>query len=290
MAIRSLSDVYSAFDAGRVHVQRFYKTASTTGDGQWIDWSYASGQPAYDARIGTALAFNPFVAARNDAIHFPGIGAGQERRILEVTLHTIAGGTNQATLSAQLYDLIGVYPLIDGDSTDEQILDNSNPLPRYADGSGIVAVLVNHVAPMLAAADGVMTYVDANGAPQSHAIRVALTGQNKVASAVAGGGGNGAACSLGMSALGGGVRQINSIQFSAAPGGLFAIYLIRPLMKIHNNDGLLTAEKTPTEKSFANAGLNMPRVYDGAHLGFFVMPNGGGRSVSMFGDVTFIWG
>ena len=290
MTIRNLGDVYSAVDAGRIHIQRFYKTASTTGDGQWIDWAYASGQPAYDARIGTALAFNPFVASRNDAIYFPGIDSAHERRILEITLHTIAGGASQATLSAQVYDLLGVYPLIDGDSTDEQLLDNALTLPRYADGAGVVAVLVNHVAPMLAAANGVMTYVDAAGVDRTSSIRVALTGQNKAASAIAGGGGAGAACPLGMGTVGGGVRRINSIQFAAAPGGLFAVYLLKPLMTIHNNDGLLTAEKTPTEKAFTASGLRMPRVYDGAHLGFFIMPNGGGRSVSMFGDITFIWG
>jgi hypothetical protein len=62
-------------------------------------------------------------------------------------------------------------------------------------------------------------------------------------------------------------------------------------MTLTNNDGNLVAEKIWTEKcSCAHNAWQMPRVYDGAHLGFFFMPNGGARTVSIFGDMTFIWG
>ena len=55
MPIRNLSDTVAAYEAGRFHVQRFYKGANATaGDTRWHDWSFAAGQPAYDARIGVA--------------------------------------------------------------------------------------------------------------------------------------------------------------------------------------------------------------------------------------------
>lgn len=289
MAIRSAGDIALAELEGRWHVQRFFKNASTTGDGQWIDWAYASGQPAFDARIGEALAFNPFVAAGNDAIWFPGMAPGNERRIVSITLTTIAGGTGQIACSAWLYDLLGVYPLIDGDSTDEQVLDNTLTLPRYTDGSTVVCAVVNHVAPQLAAADGVISYTDSAGIERvGQPIRLALTGQNKVASALAGGG---AAASIGLSLPGGGVRQVNSIQFSTAPGGLYSLYMLRLLTPIANHDGNATADKIATERDMCSFNAwQMPRVYDGAHLGFFFMPSGSNRSVAMFGDVTFAWG
>lgn len=44
---------------------------------------------------------------------------------------TIASGASQLTTDGILYDLLGVYPLIDGDSTDEQVMTNDSPLPRY---------------------------------------------------------------------------------------------------------------------------------------------------------------
>lgn len=292
MPIRSAGDIAQAFEDGRWHLQRVFKNASTTGDGQWIDWAFASGQPAFDARIGTAGAFNPFVAQRNDAVWFPSIDPTHERRLQSVTLATVAGGTGQTQCSAWVYDLLGVYPLIDGDSTDEQAFDNSLPLPRYESGQGVVCALVNHVAPMLTAADGVISYTDAAGVDRTALpFRAALTGQNKVVSALAGGGGAGAPANVGLALPGGGVRRVNSLQFSSAPGGLFALYMMRLLQPIANHDGNGTADKIATER--CNVALNawhLPRIFDGAHLGLLLMPSGGARTVSVFGDFTFIWG
>jgi hypothetical protein len=290
MPIRSVSDVLEAHGAGRVHTQRFLKNSGTTGDGQWHDWSYASGQPGYDARIGVAGQFNPFVAVKNDAIYFPPIEAGQERHLTDITLTTIASGTNQSSVDAVLYDILGVYPLIDGDNTDQQSFDNTLTLPRYSSGEGVFPVLVNHVAPVLAVANGTMNYINSIGNPKSVAIRVVNTGQNKVCSAVPD---SSSAAALVMPLASGcrGARSVTSVTFTQPPGGLMCIYLMRSLATITNLDGRLVADKIFTEKSLLTQnGWSMPRIYDGAHLGFFVRPNGGGRSFTMFGTLTFVWG
>lgn len=287
--ISSIKDVVDANNAGRIHYQRFYKTASTTGDTQWIDWSYASGQPAYDARIGDALTFTPFVASRNDAIYFPGKNSDQQRVILDITLQTTAGGASQVSLDSVVYDLVGVYPLIDGDSTDEQPMDNTQTLPRYTDGKGLIPVLVNQVAPLVTNSTGTMEYVDSADQTQTVTFAVANTGVNKVVSGVSGN--SIGALSLPMMGSAGGIKQVNKITFNTAPGGLFAIYLVRPLTTICNNDGVSSGSKIATEKGMYNRnGWSFPEVYDGAWLGFFIRPNGGTRTVSMFGGITFIWG
>jgi hypothetical protein len=290
MPIRSISDVLAAHDAGRVHTQRFFKNAGTTGDGQWHDWAFASGQPGYDARIGVAGQFNPFIATKNDAIYFPDIPAGQHRHLSEITLRTLAGGASQVTLDGVLYDLLGVYPLVDGDSTDPQEFDNSLLLPRYSTGESIFPVIVNHVAPVIANANGTLNYTNSDGVSKSAAFTLFAAGQNKVCSAAFG---SNAACSITLPLASGdiGVRSIQSVQFAAAPGGLFSIYLVRSLTTIQNNDGRAVAEKIFTEKQLCQLNAwHMPRIYDGAHLGFFIRPNGGARSFSMFGTATFIWG
>ena len=145
--IDSYGAVLSAFDEGRVHTQSFLKNNGTFGDLHWQDWAMSSGKPAYDARIGQSGAFNPVVAQGNDALYFPGIGTGMERRLAMITLNPRASNSAQATVQFYLYDLVGTYPLIDGDSTDPQDFDNTRTLPRYADGEGLRLVLVNHVAP-----------------------------------------------------------------------------------------------------------------------------------------------
>jgi hypothetical protein len=291
MSIASLSDIYSAYDSGRVHVQRFYKAASVAGDTHWIDWAYASGQPGYDARIGVSGQFNPYVASKNDAVYFPEIPAGQERHLAGMVLRTVAGGASQVVLNAIVYDLLGVYPLIDGDSTELQPFTNENPLTRYIDGSGVVPVLVNHIAPMLNAATGTMVYTSQSGVTKTKAIGVNLTGQNKVVSGITGTTSVGAVA-FPLADNDSGVLNVQSIQFDLAPGGLFSLYLIRILATIPNHDGMAVTTKVATEKSFLTKnGWLMPRIYNGAHLGMFLRPNGGGRTVaSTFGYMEFIWG
>jgi hypothetical protein len=106
--LRTVKDIVDAVDAGRVHSQRFFKNAGTTGDGQWHDWSFASGQPAYDARIGDALTFNPAVATGNDAIWFPAKGADQERAILAIDLVSTPGVGGQTNCEFMLCDMLGL--------------------------------------------------------------------------------------------------------------------------------------------------------------------------------------
>lgn len=285
-----MADIASAFDDGRFHNQRFYKGALTAGDTHWQDWSFGAGQPSYDARIGTAGEFNPYTAVRNDAIYFPAINSDQHRHLVDMTLQTVASGTNQATLDSVVYDLLGVYPLIDGDSTDEQLFDNTQTLPRYTDGLGVVPVMVNHVSPMIATTTAIMKYNDTDDIEQTVTVGVHLTGQNRVVSGI-GGTLSVGPLSLPLAAGSKGVKTINSIQFSTAPGGLFAIYLIKPLTTIMNCDGNNTTDKIATEKQFTfNNAFNFPRIYDGAWLGMFLRPNGGARTInSVFGHMTFIW-
>jgi hypothetical protein len=292
MALSSIRDVVEAVDAGRTHTQRFYKAAGLAGDTYWQDWAYSTGQPGVNARVGDGGALTPFVANANKAIWFPDTGAGQERRLLELVVTTIAGGTNQAMCSLLLYDLLAVYPLIDGDSTDAQIMDNTEVLPRYADGREVTSVLVNHVAAQTGVGTGVYSVVGCDGNTYNDIpFGVANVGLGKAAAT----GTQASNASIGNLFMPrsncGGVRQVNSIQFVTPPSGLWAIYLIKPLVWITNDDGMLVTTKTSTEKNLlVNNSLHMPRVYDGAHLGLFYMANGGARSVAISGHATFVWG
>jgi hypothetical protein len=296
MAIRSLADVAAAYDEGRVHVQRFFKGSNATiGDFFWQDWAFAPGQPAYDARIGTGSAFNPLVATKNDAIWFPGINEGQTRHLTEVTLRTLAGGTAQTRVNAIVYDLVGVYPLLDGDSTDIQFLDNTLTLPRYTDGVGVFPVLVNHVAPMIANAAAVMTYIGHDDVEYTVNCAVLNAGVGKICSGITntGTGSPGPQISLPLVAGSRGAKAVTSLQFVTPPGGLFAIYMYKPLMTIVHQDnvGSQTETLASVRPVLTSHGFNAPRIYDGAHLGMFMMTFGSSRNLlSVFGNMEFVWG
>lgn len=286
MALASLSDVVSAWDDGRWHLQRVFKNAGTAYALQWGDATFASGQPGYDAHVGSPGVFVPCVAQGNDAVYFPGIGADQERRLVNVTLRD-SQATYNGPGSTVIFDLLGYYPLLDGDSTDEQTLDNVATLPRYATGEGVCAVLVNHVAPALQAGVAVVNATNAAGSTVVSTVGVPLNGVNLVCSGVQAT----AATDVGPIAMSigcpRGVRRINSIQFTTPPGGLFAIYLIRPLMTIVHGDNLLAVEK----EAISHNALHCPRIYDGAWLGWFNrIGSGTARTVGWWGHFTFLWG
>ena len=105
MAIRSLSDLQASFDAGKFHVQRFQKNAGTAHAKIWADPTFASGQPAYDAHVGSPATFTPCVAQKNDAIYFPGIGTGEERYLAEAQMWA-SQATFNGPISVVFFDLL----------------------------------------------------------------------------------------------------------------------------------------------------------------------------------------
>lgn len=288
MAIRSLSDINAAFDAGRWHVQRFQKNAGTAHAMKWADPSYASGQPPYDARVGTAATFTPAIAQKNDAIYFPGIEAGMERYLVEAQVWS-SQATYNGPISMQFFDLIGYYPLIDGDSTDLQECTNDLPLPRYADGVGVQMVMTNHIAPALQNGLTTINYTNSDGVDQSVTVDIPNNGQNLVCSGCrTTTGAVSSTINVPLGAGAKGVLRVNSIQHTTPPGGLHCIYMVRFLGSMVLGDNLVAAEKSfITRKGFAP-----PRIYDGAWLGWFdtLALGSTARTVAWFGNLTFCWG
>lgn len=295
MAIASSKDIAEAVSTGRIHTQRFLKNAGSTGNSHWQDWSFASGQPAYDARIGDALTFTPFIASRNDAIYFPPIAAGEERYLLRLLMARTASGADQSTVDYQMYDLLGVYPLIDGDNTDIQEMTNDETLPRYTDGVGVRAILVNHVAPgITAGCAATINYVDSDDATGSVTVYTTTFGAGKAAASLQTTG-----ASTGLLYLptnGPGIKSVTDLTFAVAPGGLWAIYLVKPINDIAWQGGLNLASggtyNVMAKKDLCSAeSYALPRIYDGAWLGFFYLPpnTGTARTVASFGTATFIW-
>lgn len=293
--IASHNDLLAAYDDGRFHSQRFIKTgAGQANDTRWQDWSFQAGQPAYDPRIGTTCTFTPVVATKNDAIWFPDISPGMERKLHKLTMYTKASNNNQLSVDFVLYDLVGYYPLIDGDSTEPQDMDNTLSLPRYATGEGVKLVVVSHVSPAVQGGAMLLDYTDSDGVDRQINTGVSLNGINTVCSAAI----NSPLTQIGPLAVGlgtgvKGIQRVNRVTYTTAPGGLHCLYLIRPLAQFMLVQDVLVQgqyEKSAVEIDFAlKDGWRMPDIKDGAHLSFFYRANGSGRSNSFFGMADFVW-
>lgn len=287
MAIKSLADINRAFEDGRWHLQRFQKWGGTGHAMQWCDPTFSSGQPPYDARVGVTLQFTPCVAQKNDAIWFPSVQAGMDRHLASMTMWS-SQTTYNGPASVYAFDLLGYYPMIDGDSTDEQTMDNTASLPRYTDGDGVQMVIVNHIVPAVQTCQTIINYTDHAGVDRSVTNNTLNQGQNLVCSGV----GTGATSTPGAVAVSlangsRGVRRVNSVTHLSAPGGLHCIYLIKPLFTAVLGDNNVAVEKEFVTKN----GFNCPKILDGAWLGWFDRIGGASvRNVSWFGNFTFVWG
>lgn len=295
--IRSHADVIAAYEAGRFHSQRFIKTgAGQSNDTRWQDWAFQAGQPAYDARIGPVNAFVPVTAVKNDAIYFPDIPAGQQRMLHKLLLTPKASQSAQASIDFTLYDLVAYYPLIDGDSTDPQDMDNTLTLPRYSDGEGLRLVMVNHVSPSTAGGRMLLEYTGADDVDRTIDVTVPLTGLNCVCSGIRAASGTTDTGALHIPLLSTGIKRVNRLTYTVPPGGLHCLYVIKPLAQFkHWHDALLQADttgvKSGIEVDFAlKDGWRMPIIENGAHLSFFYRTNGSNRSMTAFGTMDFIWG
>jgi hypothetical protein len=292
--IRSVRDIVSAYEAGRSHTQRVIKTgASRTGDSQWQDWSFTAGQPGYDARVGTEGRFNPFVASGNDAVYFPPIPSDMERRLAGVTYLGTASGIDQVSRQFQLYDLLGVYPLIDGDSAETQEFDNTQTLPRYATGNGVYAVLVNHISPTIASGTGTMVYMSCDGTEKTTTFGIRNVGVNKVVGAVNSSSATDANLFIPLADGCHGVRNVKSVTLSGGTSGLFAIYLVKPIEVFSDLTGITGVSVSTFSElcTCSERAFRLPKIEDGAWLGLFYMPLGGSRAISqVHAEFTFIWG
>jgi hypothetical protein len=212
-------------------------------------------------------------------------------------LHKIAmqSGTAGAGLAVYiLCDYLLFYPLIDMDSTDEQIFINyaddpvhADALPRYTDGVGVRAFLVA-TNPYIGGQLFSINYTNSDGtsgriSPQH------LSNSSTYISTLVNSGTTTAGVYPGafISLVHGdkGIRSVESITFQGPNGGLATLVLVKPLAT------LMTREITAwSEWDFIKDKPSMPRIYDGAYLNLLCMCSATVAANAIIGEATFIWG
>lgn len=185
----------------------------------------------------------------------------------------------------RLLDYVGFYPFIDGDSLDEQSMDNIVTLPRYTDGDGLMVMAVAS-APTAGAGTFTFNYVNQAGAARtSPEIKCNVTAAN-IATLVTS---EQAQVSGGRSFLplqGGdtGVRSITSVTFSVASGGLVALVLVKPLATL-----AIREVSTMAEREFVTQLPGAPTIEDGAYLGLIVNCAASIAAGQLAGYAKFAW-
>lgn len=285
MSFRNIRDVMTSWEQGRCWNSFIHKTSTPTpGTLRWADMSMGAGTPIYNAYVGGQLEATQFNGQKNQGVFTgPPLAAGQERYLAQVAL-TSPQATNGPPYDYIVADYLMFYPLVDGDSTDQQDMDNTVTLPRYTDGVGVKAFIVI-TTPM--AGDGAFTigYTDCDDVDRTFTTSINFSATVGVIAQTAVQGTN---VTRGLSPFIAiperGIKRINYVLNAAAMGGFFAICLCKPLATLMQREAL-----TYTEKCLISNHLSLPRIYPGAYINFLIFATNSGNPSTVRGQLDFIW-
>lgn len=276
---------------GRVRNYIWRKTPSQASTaGLWFDTSMSPGNPPAQYYIGSPA--NATVLARSTdggIYHGPNVSPSTKY------LRSVTSMTSTATalpMVMVLCDYLMCYPFIDTSITETQTTtataSGNNPatLTRYTDGKGVmvVAVLTN------AGVGGqqfYFNYTNSDGVSgrtsQTTTMNAGTAIGTIVSSSVSTAFQSGNPF-IGLQDNDSGVRSIESVTMLGGDVGLFALVLVKPLLRTAINE--ITA---PYEKDALLIGGEVPRIYDDAFLGFLAQPRGTLAATALVGDLKVVW-
>lgn len=266
---------------GRAVFGAFRKVPSQASSArQWVDLSMAAGNP-----VPQYYAAEPLVAATLDGMRGIFHGVGQSPSTVHLSELSLTSAAAGFVGQYSLLDYLLYYPFIDGDDLSEQILDNTVTLPRYADGDGVMAMLVAQ-APTTGGGALTFSYVDADGITRTSPSISCGTASTPIASIMTNQPGTVGATGpfLPLTQGSRGVRSVTSVTMTSASGGLMALVLVKPLA-----DFALREINTTMERQFVRERAGAPRIVDGAYLNLICCCGASVAAAALAGHVRSFW-
>lgn len=300
MGFASVAEYAAADEAGRVWVSSFRKAVASaaTTTNAWIDYTYSPGSPP--ANFYASSPLTAAVVEADKGIYTGGNVSPGTKHLANVRLMSAASGATSTANGRQqvaLCDYLLYYPFIDTDAIgEEQVLDNTVTLPRYATAGGQVVAVAQSAASTVG--QFTFSYTNQDGV-------AGRTSQNNYTFAVAGGGQVVGASGVGASynpflylqAGDTAVRSIESVTMSAAGGGLMCLVIVKPLLKTvvsqecrRTTSSNLESYGACTELMSIIHQAGAPRIFDGAVLGLLAAGYAGSLASSILaGTIETIW-
>lgn len=285
MALRNVKEMVDAELEGRTRRYTWRKTPSqVTTAGLWFDLSMSPGNPPPKYWFDAPPAIAKAVSQSADGGIFHGANVSpQEKYIRLVTSLTVTATALPMPLI--LCDYLLYYPSCDDSTTDEQILDNTVTLPRYADGAGVQVIAVS-VAGRTGGQQFYFTYTNSDGVAGRTSQTVTQNAAAAIGTIVTSATATQASGNpfIGLQSGDSGVRSIQSVTMLGADVGLFTLILVKPLAQTAIKE--ITA---PYEKDFFTLAQSLPQIEDDAYLNFLCIPNGTLAATALIGDLKVIW-
>jgi hypothetical protein len=295
MGFASVDALYNAITANgqllSVPFTKTIQTGATSAAGRFHEAFSSGGTGGATVLTGTAGTGLPKSATDVGALPIgPAVETAQTKHLLSLTINTPA--TTLTPCMLVLTDLIHVYPSLVMVTTPSTLSNHptwtgtGDTRMTNAKGVQLSALLTTASS---AAGQITPTYLDQDGNSQATARSMhgpvaahpagALYGDTGVTATP---GGYVAPLAVGDY----GVQRVSSYAINTgATGGTGAFLLHRPICTIP-----LAAGNTPTVIDFTTGPIKLPRIYDGAHLGFFLQIGGAlttGQVIN--GELVFGW-
>jgi hypothetical protein len=280
--IRSIVDVGAALElTGGFHFAQYVRTAVTATALRWLDYSIGAGIPRYNAYVGSPLIFTPLTGAGNTGIyHGEDTITGETKRLYQVRMSLL---TATAPASYLVCDYLGFYPLVDYSDSALQEMDNTLPVARYANGEGVMMMLVNAV-PTTANAVVTVNFIDSDDNARSVSFTTVTASLGQIHNNQNGAGADGITPFIQLGSGSKGVKSVTSVLSNGAGDGFGHIVLVKPLGGISCYE-----QNTPNEVSFVNDRMTLPKIENGAYLNFIGIQTSTGTQ-SLRGELIFIRG
>lgn len=277
-------DVADAQDAGRYTYSSFRKMPTqTTGAGIWFDLSMSPGNPAPNYFIGSPNVFVPLAQSTDGGLRHGG-NVGTKKHLRKL----MALSTVTTPISGLLLDYLGFYGFVDESVTDEQFMDNTVGLTRYANGKGVMLMPVV-VAGHTGGQPFTVKYVNQDGVPdritQTAVMGTQVTNGTILHSQQAGTAYVNNGPFLTLQAGDTGVRSVQSVTIGGVGDvGLFALVLVKPLATFS-----LFGNGSATEVDYLVDTPTIPEIQNDAYLNLIVMPNGQIAGSTLLGTIETTW-
>ena len=281
---RNARDMADAQDAGQYTYASFRKVPTqTTGAGVWFDLSMSPGNPAPNYFIGSPNVFVPLAQSTDGGLRHGG-NVGTKKHLRKL----MALSTVTTPISGRLLDYLGFYGFVDESVTDEQFMDNTVGLTRYANGKGVMLMPVV-VAGHTGGQPFTVKYVNQDGVSdritQTAVMGTQVTNGTILHSQQAGTAYVNNGPFLTLQAGDTGVRSVQSVTIGGVGDvGLFALVLVKPLatFSLFGND-------SATEVDYLVDTPTIPEIQNDAYLNLIVMPNGQIAGSTLLGTIETTW-
>lgn len=283
--IKTVADIVDSHNSGRYHVQPFYKVWPSTYNtaNAWWDAAMAGNFPRASYYSGNDYEFTTFPTGNHLSFwHGGDVGTSYQKILRTINLH--GSSANLAPSRYILCDYLGFYGGISWETSEVQPFTNTVTLPRYTDGRGVRAFIVQLFGNN---ANAVYTINYTNSAG------VITNSPTQRGNALGTGGlQHGQIATtynpfVDLCATCNGIRQVNSITVSSLGAGVAVLVLVKPLAEIIFRDSTLYA---PVEVDYLTQKYETPIIYDGAKLQFLFTSVASPAGLLTRGYMDFIWG